>query len=211
MFDAVLEFNRQKSRFAATRGVATATGLKTSTGQLLIPTGKAVPRTTWQDVTTFGLAFLGRTSNRAIETCLKTGSIADCGRPFVETSSFNRALENWTSTFPMQKLLRTYALLDVPTVLGLKLRSNEIYPWNEEFWGYGSRYAIARSAAGEVPGQFDIAIESIKEAVQELPANIAKVVDAVTPDLKPAIDLTRWLTIGAAVGLAWYVAAKWKR
>jgi hypothetical protein len=58
---------------------------------------------------------------------------------------------------------------------------NDEYPWNEEFWGYGQQYAIARSAAGEVPGKFDLAIESVREALSEAPARVANVVNAANP------------------------------
>ena len=108
---------------------------------------------------------------------------AACGKNFVESTSYKRAREKWLSSFPWKKAISEYGMR-APGIVATKMWSDEIYPWNEEFWGYGANYAIARSAAGAVPFQIDLAIESVQEAV----ADVAGKLGAMIPSF-PGISI----------------------
>jgi hypothetical protein len=131
----------------------------------------------------------------------------NCGRDFTWSSSFKAAKEKWESTFPAAKLIQQYGMTGMMQ-LPMKVATGEVYPWNEEFWGYGAQYAIARSANGELPDKIDFAVEAIVEAVQELPQRITGLVPDMIPDLGLGISkmwrTMKYITIAGLLGYVLY-------
>ncbi len=226
-FDIVKEFINAKTRFGDARGRSVPIGkLHEVTGQALIDPSKAVPNTTWGDVFLLGSAFLAYADPSTRTECIaqyraegksKGDAGALCsfiGHPhadFVHTKSYKRAKKLFEKRQPLDILTKKHGgdIFAASIELTDKITRNEIFPFNEEFWGYGMRYAIARSAAGVVPTRFEIAIESIKEAIAELPETLRKAVSAVIPSLpslSPIADIIKWGSIGGGLFLLyWYV------
>lgn len=224
-FDATRSFIATKDAYARTRGARSGTGL--------YPETKTIPKTTYGDVISFSVLFLNAVS---VDGCLKRladkyaaeakrrgqcgpipvvgydpckpdewvrywGSGSQTGCVFVETASYKSALNAWIATWPFKK-----------DPAGWAAKMQQEYPWNEEFWTAGLRFAIARSAAGVVPGDFDLAVESINEAVAELPANLRSAVNSVAavlpgvPNLSSWAEMIKWGSIGGGLFiLYWYV------
>ena len=206
MFDPVRAFIASKDAYARTRGARSGTGI--------YPETKTIPKTTYGDAITFSTLFLDSVS---IKGCLRRlattyaaearrrgkcgtipvlgydackaedwlrywGSGSKTGCYFQETTSYKRARSEWIDTWPWKKDPANWAM-----------KFNQEYPWNEEFWVAGLKFAIARSAAGEVPGKFDIAMESVREAIDELPATVAEVVKKANPlNYVPQLGLGTW-------------------
>ena len=212
-----------KNAYGRTRGYSSPTGkLDPVSGQLLIAPGKGVPRTTWEDIVIASahikkhldpdlsqcsdilVKHKGMDRTRAMQTCT-FGSREESPMNFIHTAGYSRRKSEWEKTTPSQAFGQT--------TVAQKVGLNEIYPRNEEFWGQAVRFALERSAAGAVPYWDEIAIESIKEAINEAPAKIRDAFNAVTPDLSkyaPAIvglaDIVKWGSIGGGLFLLyWYV------
>ena len=148
----------------------------------------------------------------ALERPVVAGVIeSKCSKPYVETTSFQRARDAFVDSMPMAKLYAQSPTAGVSAVLAGKIASREIYPYNEEFWGYGSRYAIARSAAGMVPSNTALFMQSISESIDELPSTIKNAMKAVVPDVPmPSIpgfgmfgELIKWSLILGGGYLLW--------
>lgn len=220
------------------RGASTGTGKRhVRSNQPLIAASKGFPLTTWADVIVFYDSFMqytdptpkqciqqlrkqGKTAQQAEFLCW-SDALGASARGFVHTKDFERDKAYWKSWSPYAKGEElsgrpgnatagiTYAMTKIPT--------NEIYPFNEEFWGYGNRYAVARSAAGVVPGKLDIAVEATVEAIQELPTTIKNSIAAVVPkipipNLSAVADFIKWGSIGGGLFmLYWYVLRPKKR
>ena len=180
-YDVISQFVNSKSAYTNMRGG------QIGSGKYVLPP-KGFPHTTWADALLMFSSFIQYTD---------TGEAAD----FVHTSDFEQAKKNWYAASPLGKYgLSAFA----------KVGSNEIYPHNEEFWGLGLRYAIARSAAGTVRTRLEIVKESIGEAVKELPETLQDaVVTALpvlsVPNLTLVGDLLKWSSIGGGLFmLYWY-------
>ncbi len=230
-FDAARKFVVTKDAYARTRGARSGTGL--------YPETKTIPKTTYGDVITFAVLFSSAVS---IEGCLKrlaktyaveakrrntcgprseygyldpciegdwlrlwgSGSKTSCY--FQKTTSYKNALNAWFATWPFKK---------DPT--GWALKMNQEYPWNEQFWTMGLRFAIARNAAGVVPGKFEIAMESINEAIDEAPELIKNTLKSVAdalpgmPDVGPWAQLIKWGSIGGGLAILYYYVLKPKK
>lgn len=227
-FDPVRQFIEAKNAFAAERGADPPLG-KTheDSGQPLVAHPKAVPRTTWGDVFLFGSSFRAWAdpSPSQCRDLFKANGTSDAeakvrcqfgGHPhadFVHTKHYKRADALWSEWQPFNILFESRNAFDATVELTAKLKTSAVYPFNEEFWGYGVRYAIARSAAGVVQTRFEIAVESIKESVQELPETVAapfiaaaEAASNLIPDLSGSIKLLKWTSIlGGGALLYWYV------
>ena len=211
----------QKNAYEKSRGVFGATGIKN-----LFSPGHPIPRTTWEDALLLSSHF-NKYFDPTIEDCISIlvkdrgydlmKATTTCTFPgpqnpttFVRTDDFKRAKANFASVHPFQKGGGPFGVLG-------KLGRMEEYPYNEEFWGYALRYANARAAAGEVPFWNDIAAESIKEAIKELPAtvqgaattafNTVKDTAGLIPKTVGALtEMFKWGAIGGGLFmLYWYV------
>lgn len=212
-----------------------------STGQPLVPPSKLVPRTTWGDAMAVwaqlhrvaeptsaqcreqaqalfkvdgvtadrlclfgpkGFSLIGKpTLNQVVAYTAIVGSDKPLRDSFVKTAHWLRAKRDFDAQNPMVK----------PGFAPQKLVSTEVYPHNEELWGYADDYVIARGAAGVVPTKFDMAVESIVEAIKELPANVRAAMNAVVPALSLSWldefrEIIKWTSIGGGLFmLYWYV------
>ena len=192
--------------------------------------GEHYPKTTWGDVITFYSAFLKATNDtrsclteemskefkwsptnvliaigtpnfqtqRALDSCLaylKSSRFKQARDKWIQISPLNRAAEKWGSSAPFE-------------VASAILRGDE-YIDNWFFWDYGKRYAIARSAAGKVKGSFDILVESLDEAIEDLPSTIKNAMPDPgkwLPDVSPWVELIKWGSVFGGLGLLyWYV------
>lgn len=134
-----------------------------------------------------------------------------CGDVYVETASFLRARDAFVASMPTAKVYAMSPTIGAQAMMTQKVQSNEIYPYNEEFWGAGSRYAIARSAAGMVPSNGELFAESVTEAIEELPQTLRNAFRAVTPNIPfPPIPgfgwigaLLTWSLVGFGAYLLW--------
>lgn len=241
MADFVREYMAVKQRYLSKRGGSHPTGKRNrSTGQLLVPTPKLVPNTTWGDALAVwatlkrvaeptaaqcreyaqklfkvdgatgdrlcilgpdGLSLIGASPTQVAIYKTIVGNTRPLREPFVQTANWLRAKRDFDAQSPML----------IPGFSPQRLVGNEIYPRNEELWGYADDYVIARGAAGVVPFPFDIAVESIVEAVKDLPKTVRDAMNAVVPklslswldDLK---EITKWTAIGGGLFmLYWYV------
>jgi len=174
MFNAQNEFQRYKDRYLSLRGGFAPAGKRASNGQLLVPPSKLVPATTWGDVLVFYNTFL---------------AACDAG-DFARTVQYTRAKEDWKKVSP------AYVS---PLFFAVKAVAEEVYPYNEEFWGYGSRYALERNAAGEVPGKLELAWESVKESAADLYGRLPSL-----PSLEPTAAIVKWSVIGGIALLGWW-------
>lgn len=225
MIDIVNEVTGLRRAYARMRGSDQAKGDNIFTANTLIP------RTKWADVMLVAShlqKYIDPTREQCIEIVKARGVDArqawitcemntrDNPRFFQRTSNFNRAQENFKKYSPTAVAARiTGSILSAPTYVISKVASGEIFPNNEEFWGYATRYAIARNAAGAVPFWSEIAFDSIKEAVEELPDTVQDAASAafdaidpsnLIPDMSGITELIKWGSIAGGLGLLyWYV------
>jgi hypothetical protein len=211
-FDAIKTFLTYKNDYIAKRGG--------TPGTTIVLPSKLVPRTTWRDVYAFSAVFFNRceyvkppTGSVWTELALKFTAteryaeiIEEYGTEAV--NRFNAARTKWATTFPYAKLSAQYGAYDGHVKLLQSLQTNAEYPWNEEFWAYGHQFAIARSVFGEVPGQFDLWVESVTEAVEELPETLVSVMPTgIDWPKNPFGGLVKWtLYGGAALLLLWLIS-----
>ena len=212
-WDTIKVFIDAKKAYVGMRGAVRGTGL--------VPVSKAVPRTTWGDVLNFGTTFLSQTrgaqlgSNETLEQCIDRLSDQPWYLTAVEesiardqctkhiTGSYLGARAQWQSWQPMEMAGGLTGALKVVA------RYDDVYPWNEQFWGYGSRYAIARSAAGSLPGQWYWGVDAVKDALDELPGRVGSAIDAAVPSITlPSfgIDWKKWgfITVAGVAGWWWW-------
>ena len=216
--DIVGEMIGLKNAYGRMRGAGPVTGKQRPNGGNWMTPGKQVPQTTWADVFIAAshinkyldpsqkqcVAILQKQNGMRVDKALVTCIMGDRNvnpTNFPKTSGYKAARANFNSVSPLAKA----GFLQTMNPFKMK----EIYPHNEEFWGGALTYAIERSAAGAVPYRDEIAIESIKEAVVELPATIGSALDAITPeipDFSGFADLIKWGSIGGGLfALYWYV------
>jgi hypothetical protein len=212
-FDAIKTFLTYKNDYIAKRGG--------TPGTTIVLPGKLVPKTTWRDVYAFSAVFLNKceyvkpaTGSTFWQwaTKITTASGEQIGE-LVEkygteaVARFNAAKAKWEATFPYAKLSAEYGAYDGHIKLLQAIKINGEYPYNEEFWGYGHEFAVARSVFGSVPGQMDLWLESVKEAAKELPDRlVGSVPDFPWPE-NPFGDLLKWtLYGGGALLLLWLIS-----
>lgn len=210
------EYLKLKSAYASQRGISRPTGKKNrSTGQLLVPPSKGIPNTTWGDAVVMW-TYLKKTAEPTLDQCLAQGRKKGvnnlafyCSMPppngiaFVRSSTFNRAARDFDAQNPTVRAGLAAVATNIP--------NNTVYPFNEELWGYADDYALARNAAGQIRFPFEIAIESISEAIREAPGLVGAALSKLDPrNLVPALDWFRdalkWGAIGGGLFmLYWYV------
>jgi len=194
--DVVREIIKLKNGYSRMRGTDPATGKKRPDGQYWMVPGKSVPRTTWADVFIVTSHINKYLSPTAVQCLTLPKSQINCD--FVRTDLYKAAKKLFDSVSPSFGI-----------TTGLQLMS--IYPKNEEFWGAANTFAIARSAAGEVPHWDELAWESVAEAAKELPGTIGSALSHLNPknlipDLSPIADIIKWGSIGGGLFLLyWYV------
>lgn len=203
-FDANAEFLKYKDAYARLRGYSTGTGLKTTTGQKLIADSKGFPLTTWGDVYVFYETFMKATD--PLGKYSGSSSRIDRGDGFIHTESFRVARENWWKTSPIYQADLRYG--SGKGVAYLPALATQRYPYNEAFWGYGARYAIARSAAGEVPSSFSLAVDSVKESSKDLWGAASGLIPKL-PNLYPIATIVKWSVIGTGLFLVWKYVLPW--
>lgn len=226
--DIVNEFIRMQDGYRRLRGGRPSTGVKhPRSGQPLVLPNTEFPRTTWADVFVVKQHLQKYSEPNQLQCAelwskhkgwdhARATSFCLWAKPFnfVKTAKYKDARSRFASATPLPKA-------GWITVLS-KLGRNEEYPYNEEFWGYAKRYAIARDAAGEVPFWADIALDSIKEAIVEAPETIKDALSAAVSAVDPRnlippvptdwIALFKWGSVAGALGMFyWYVLRPKKR
>ncbi len=227
-FDPVAQFINAKNAFTNARGADPPSGVAhEDSGQPLVSPSKLVPRTTWGDIFLFGSSFRtwadpsrgagcrelyekdGMDTGEAKARCVLTGHPhAD----FVHTAHYKRAAALWRAWQPLDVLSASRGPIGAAGDLTSKILTPTVYPFNEEFWGYGVRYAIARSAAGVVKSRFEILVESVSEAIEEAPDLVVDALESaanaaagLVPDFSGTIKLLKWSTLlGGGALLYWY-------
>lgn len=224
--DLVTEVVGLKNAYNRMRGADFPKGVRDprSNQPIAVP-GKLIPRTTWADVI-IAAAHINKYADPDAAQCLQILREAgenpsrcvfgpDNPRDFVRTASFQNAKNNFDefSPFAVARRITGGSFLDGVKFAIAKIPTNGIFPRNEEFWGYAVRYAVARSAAGAVPFWHDIAVESIKEAIEEFPDTVKGAASAafnaaggLIPDVSGIVNLIKWGSIGGGLfALYWYV------
>ncbi len=226
-FDPVAQFMNAKNAFASSRGVDPPRGVThVDSGQPLIAGSKAVPRTTWGDVFLFGSSFrtwADPSRVGCVELFKKEGRgdagsvLCKFGRhphaDFVHTQHYKHADALWKEWQPLNILSESRGAIAAANELATKIRTPAVFPFNEEFWGYGARYAIARGAAGAVRTRFEILVESVGEAIVEAPGHVVEALESaasaaasLVPDFSGTVKLLKWSSIlGGGALLYWYV------
>jgi len=167
-FDPVRMFVETKQDFAALRG----------TGQG--PGSGYYPLTTTMEAFVFSRDFFDATQ-KSEDGALEKGA-QELARRFGAgpTSSYSDAVAAWKATWP--------SVWDAAT-------KAQVPYWNNmAFWSAGSKYSIARSAVGSVPGHWDMLVESVAESASDL-ASKARA-------LLPRVDWWKW----GMYGLGGYLA-----
>jgi hypothetical protein len=210
--DVVDKVTGTKLAYQRMRGASPRAGKQRPTGGSWMSSGM-VPNTTWGDVYVASHHFNKylklvpqKTSSTSILGFLSPGVSTYMGAQDYakRAADFNRAKKLFDSVGPLAKGGNFFQA-------GMLDRMKQIYPYNEEFWGAATTLAIERSAAGEIPRWDDIAIESIREAAQELPANVGAALSAIDPrkmipDFGPMAEIIKWGSIGGGLFmLYWFV------
>lgn len=195
--DFVGKFNNLKSAYQRERGASTPAGIKSViSGLPLIPPSKGVPRTTWGDAL---LVFnhLHKIAEPTYAECMDAhGDAQACNAAtlFMRTPAFVRAKLEFDKQNPY---LRGAALAGSPgnVIVGAQYLASRLaqpYPWNEELWGYGSQYALTRSAAGDVPFWVELQVSAVKEAIQEAPAAVKAILENAWEAIPNPVPLLNW-------------------
>lgn len=184
--DPVRLWIRSKQSYAAKRGSLRATQLALdSQGRPYMLAGDTFPRTSYYDV------------------AMMAGTWAKATRHTNTTSSVARAYADWLRSMPNQlasavNMITSYDDYSklasyLQTVASLK---NVLFPNNEAFWGSGKVLAIAMSASHAVVPPFNLAVESVVEAVKDRVNDIAEWAPCVRLDcLVPSWVI--WATVAA--------------
>jgi hypothetical protein len=212
-FDAADEFIKYRNEYAARRGWGFA------------PSGKGYPRTTWGEVTAFWSLFTKATGpgscdmpevsagsiitvfgQSAVTTALGQQCIT-----YLKSSAFQAAAAAWQAANPSQYAIGRWGLYTGPAEMSRAIVDNVEYPDNATFWNVGEKYAIARSAAGKVQGDFQRMADSVDKAIDDLPSTIKSALEAVNPgnlipDVSSWVELIKWGSVLGGIGiLYWYV------
>lgn len=211
--DVVGKMIGTRNAYGRMRGATPSTGKKRPSGGAWMVGGKLVPNTTWGDV--YIAAHHFNKYLKPVPQTERSTSVFDLFAPAVSTymdaadydkrfARYKRAKKVFDSVGPLAKGGNFFQA-------GMLDRMKQIYPHNEEFWGAATTMAIERSAAGAIPYWDDIAIESIKEAVQELPAHVGAALAAIDPrkmipNFGPMAEIIKWGSIGGGLFmLYWFV------
>ncbi len=161
-----------------------------------------VPNATWNEVAQFYASF---TQKARLGTAALPSDVVSSARGVLSADLA------WGKVSPFKVLVNIYGINGAVAKMPELMLGNQPYPepYNSLFWSDGSKLAIALSSMGCIPGHWEIAKESIAEAVAELPetlADAARDLAPKLPDVKPWADLFQWLTIGGGLFmLYWYV------
>lgn len=183
--DPVRLWIKAKQSYAARRGSLRASRLALdSQGRPYMLAGDTYPNASFYDVAAMAGAWTKATRTMGT-TPTATKAWADWQRSMPsELAGAIGALKSYDDySYLAAYLQKVAALRDAP------------YPNNEAFWGSGRALAIAQSAAGAVPAPFELAVESVKEAVRDRIKDIADYVPCLRLDcLIPSWMI--WATVG---------------
>lgn len=176
-FDAIAAFFSIKAKFAKERGVKVDSKSPS----------KGVPRTTWGDVARFAGEFQEQ--------------VLDKLDPDARSDAMEVELENakkaWQDASPTAKMMKEGLNPASPLewLRGLAERKDKEYPYNEELWRAGTRLMIAMNvaSAGMVPGRWEWAWESIKEASKEAAEKV------------PGFVFKTWMALAIGAGAVFMV------
>ena len=178
-FDAVKVFRDTKRQFENKRGW-TAPNLSltrtTSSGQSLplLSASDRIPMTTYADAQHFFEKFMA--STREFDNWKQEDQ-------FLYVPQNRLDYDNWHYWTPA---IRTPGMQN----------STDIYPYNQQFWGFGHRYALMRSSLGAVPGYWEMWVESVRESLIEL-------VDRFPPVPRTDIPIGQIVKWSVAAGLVY--------
>lgn len=184
--DPVRLWIKAKQSYAAKRKMMRATRLALDAqNRPYMLAGDTYPLTSYYDVASMAAAWTKATRQMG-NTATSTRAWADWQRSMPsELAGAIGALKTYDDYSYLAKYLEKVASLrDAP------------YPNNEAFWGSGKVLAIAQSAAGGVPSPFELAVESVKEAVRDRINDL----DDYVPCIRLDCLVPSWL-IWASVGL----------
>lgn len=221
--DAVDEINGLRNAYVRSRGGTPTVGKRKPDGGKWMGAAARglVPKTTFADVIVAASHInkhMDPTQEQCIDLLMKhkgydraeakiyctLGGRTGSPRKFVRTADFLKTKRDFDSVSPFSKF----------GSFGMIGRMNDVYPYNEEFWGGAWQFARARNAAGVVPFWTEIATESIKEAIKEAPATISNAIVAMdprnlVPDVSGIVKFTeflKWASVaGGLFALYWYV------
>lgn len=207
-----------KNAYAGARGATTSRGVSDAVLGPIFPAGFQVPRTKWGDVAVVA-AHLKKYIDPDFEQCVELLSARfgssratsmclahdpNSPREFARTVRFERAKQEFAKHHP-------YTVGGMAGALR-KIALGEVYPHNEQFWAYALAWAKARQEAGEVKHWATLAVESIGEAIRDLPETMRDAAvtafDAINPipSLSGLATIVKWGSIGGGLFLLyWYV------
>lgn len=195
-FDPSGEWVKAKNAYEAKQGSRTSSLLSTT----------SYPRTTWAQVAAFNAAWQDYIDPVKCYSRLPPGYYSGDECTPTTSPSYNRALALFSSSMPRAKLSGS--------ALAAKIASNEEYPYNDQFWIYGWRYAIELSSSVNLPDKFDYAGEAFREAINSAPETIRNALSLLDPSrLLPKLpfslnDMVLWSIVGlGAYGVYWM----WKK
>lgn len=201
-WDPIKVFLEQKHEYSKRRGAAAGTSLLR---------GKPIPFTTWLDVRMFGRKFLAETKGHPIDATegwkntWATAMAQAYGGEGV-SGSFLDSVGNWKASFPHARLIMRdgpfAGTAEYSRIFSSDRCRNEVYPWNEAFWAYGQRFAIARSAIGSLPGNWKMLRDTFVDAFSALLPDI--------PGFPKMPDFTKMMVYGG-IGYVAYLGLKAKK
>ncbi len=166
-FDPAAEFIRAKQAYESKMGSMQSTKFA----------NLAYPKTTWAQVAAFYAAWLDYIDPAKCYARLPPGLYTGDECIPTKDSAYLQAERDFAAAAPLSKV-STSELVD-------KITAGGTYPYNEDFWGYGRAFSLQLSSSVNLPTKFDMAIESIGEALTELPANVR--------DALAKVDPSKWL------------------
>jgi len=188
-FDPAAEFIKAKMAYEAKVGSVTSSRFA----------NLAYPQTSWAQVEAFYTAWLDYTNADKCFGRLPPGLYTGNECKPTMNSAYIRALSDFTYAAPRSKV--------GPDELVDKIVSGEIYPYNEDFWGYGRTYALELSSSVNMPTELDLLSESVSEAINELPDNVKAALNKIG-NLWPKDligTLIRWSLIGLGAYGVYYL------
>lgn len=156
---------------------------------------QATPRTTWADVLLVHKAWYNYIDEARCQAALPPGLYTGNECKPDKDAAYLRAQSNFNLAAPQAKATEGQ--------LVQKIEAGEEYPWNDDFWGYGRRFAIEHGASVDMPTKWDYAVEAVSEAIAELPSTLASVINRVSPSLPDFSGIKRMIELSMYAGGAY--------
>lgn len=132
---------------------------------------KRIPYTTYGDVMKFGSVML-----------------TAFGGDFTKTANYNTARTRLQNALPTAKYSRAFVNANIAAT----------YPYNAEFWIAGFNLAVARGAAGMVPGTWAVIKESVSESIKDLVDKVPSI-----PGVGLLISIVKWTAVAGGAFILW--------